>query len=132
MCNVACIYFALENLTPEEVEGRTVLEVGSRDVTGSFRKLIERWHPRSYVGVDIEKGQGVDVICAAEKLVQKFGQDKFDIVVSTEMIEHVLDWRAVISNVKQVTRPGGIILVTTRSRGFPYHGYPNDFWRYEV
>jgi hypothetical protein len=38
----------------------------------------------------------------------------------------------VVSNFKSVVRPGGIILITTRSRGFPLHGYPGDFWRYEL
>jgi SAM-dependent methyltransferase len=131
MCDVNCVYFALENLTKEEVAGRTVLEVGSRDVTGSLRRLIENWRPSKYVGSDIESGLGVDVICPAEKIAERFGSNSFDLVLSTELLEHVLDWRTVISNIKQVCKPNGIILVTTRSRGFPYHGYPNDFWRYE-
>jgi SAM-dependent methyltransferase len=47
-------------------------------------------------------------------------------------MEHVEDWRGIISNFKRLLRPGGIVAITTRSRGFGYHGYPADYWRYEV
>jgi hypothetical protein len=33
---------------------------------------------------------------------------------------------------KQVLKPGGIILITTRSQGFPFHEYPVDAWRFSV
>ena len=33
---------------------------------------------------------------------------------------------------KRVLKPGGYIYITTRSRGFPYHGYLHDYWRYEI
>ena len=127
MCSTSCLYFAVEQLSPRDVHGKSVLEVGARDVNGSLRRLIERWSPSKYVGVDIEEGKGVDLICSIEGLVEHFGEDAFDLVVSTEVLEHVLDWRNAVSNVKRVTKPNGVILITTCSFGFPYHGYPNDY-----
>ena len=76
-------------------------------------------------------GQRVDVVVDAAALVERFGPASFDVVLTTEMLEHVRNWPVVISNLKQVLRPGGVLLVTTRSIGFHYHGWPYDFWRYE-
>ena len=61
----------------------------------------------------------------------RFGANAVDVLISTELIEHVRDWRLVVHNFKQVVKPGGTLLITTRSPGFPYHSYPYDFWRYE-
>ena len=110
-----------------------MLEVGSRYVNGSVRPLIERFsHPKEYVGVDIEDGRFVDLILPVERLVEHFGSEAFDIVISTELLEHVKDWRVAVENMKLVLKCGGIIYITTRSHGFQYHGYPYDFWRYDL
>ena len=132
MCNVSCVMFAAKNFTKEEIQGKRILELGSNDINGNLRPIIGMLEPAEYVGVDIHGGPGVDVVCGAEDIIDRFGKDHFDVVVSTEMLEHVRDWRTVFSNIKNVCKPGGVILLTTRSFGFNYHGFPHDFWRYEL
>ena len=131
MCSTWDIEIVCRSLTPAEVAGASVLEVGSLDVNGSVRPLLEQQRPARYVGADIFPGRGVDVLCPAERLVERFGEDAFDVVISTELIEHVRDWRVVISNLKRVVKPGGLLLVTTRSYGVDFHRHPFDYWRYE-
>lgn len=129
MCNVNSIIFGATILKKDEVEGKRVIEVGSYDVNGSLRPILESWKPIEYVGIDIEPGPGVDIICPAENIVTQFGEERFDLVVSSSSLEHIKDWRAAISNMKNVCKPNGIILIIVPS-DWPYHSYPNDFWRY--
>ena len=133
MCNASVIEFFIDTVDCEEFRGKRVLEVGSKYVNGSVRPFIEKFcKPKEYIGIDIEKGKFVDIVLPAEKLVEYFGENSFDVVISTEVLEHVKDWRVVITNMKLVVKPLGYIYLTTRSYGFPYHSYPYDFWRYEI
>jgi len=130
---VSVIEFFINNIRIEEFKGKRILEVGSKYVNGSVRPLIEKFaSPKEYIGVDIEPGKYVDILLPAERLVEYFGEETFDVVISTELLEHVKDWRLVVNNMKRVLKRGGYIYITTRSYGFPYHGYPYDFWRYEI
>lgn len=130
MCTVNCQRYVEKALTGDDIAGKRVIEVGAFDVNGTTRPYLETLGPAEYVGVDIMGGPGVDVVCGAEHLVELFGREQFDVLITTEMLEHVRDWRTVVHNMKQVIKPGGIIVITTRSPGFPMHGYPYDFWRY--
>jgi SAM-dependent methyltransferase len=131
MCNKACLAYGRQVLAEADVRGKRVIDVGARNVNGSLRPFVETLGPAAYVGVDIEPGPGVDEVVNAEDLVERFGPEEFDVVICTEVLEHVRDWRAVISNLKRLVAPGGVLLVTTRSIGFPYHAFPHDFWRFE-
>jgi SAM-dependent methyltransferase len=131
MCRKACIDFGKSCLREDDIKGKSVIEVGALDVNGSLRSTVESFAPGSYIGVDIQTGPGVDIICDAGELVERFGRDKFDLVIATEMLEHVRDWRRVISNLKNILKTNGIIFITVPTRAFRYHGYPFDFWRYE-
>ena len=131
MCSPWDLETVKHALTPSDVRGKRVLEVGSLDVNGSVRGDIVALGPAEYVGIDIRPGPGVDVICDAGDLVARFGENAFDVVVSTELLEHARDWRRVVSNIKRVTRPSGVMIVSTRSYGVDFHRRPFDYWRYE-
>ena len=135
MCNRACLDFGRRQLVADDVAGQRILEVGARVVQSpdlTLRHHLESLRPASLVGVDAEPGLGVDRVLDAGELVAAFGLESFDVVVCTELVEHVRDWRRVFHNLKAVLRPGGVLLLTTRSPGFPYHAWPHDYWRFTL
>lgn len=119
-------------MVSEEFRGKRVLEVGSLNVNGSVRPLIMPYQPSEYIGLDFQLGDGVDLVLAAEKIVQFFGSQSFDVIVSTDTLEHVMDWRTVIRNMKEALKPTGCMYVTAAPVGFPFHPYPFDCWRFTV
>jgi SAM-dependent methyltransferase len=131
MCPPGARRFVERQITAEDVCGRTVLEVGSRDAGAATRSIVMPLHPAQYTGVDLVPGPGVDIVCPAERLLDRFAPESFDVVISTEMLEHVRDWHRVVHNLKAVLRETSILIVTTRSPGFEFHGAPLDFWRFE-
>jgi hypothetical protein len=126
----SCLEWGTTVISQADVAGKRVLEVGAYDMNGSCRQHVESLQPHSYLGVDMEPGPGVDEVCRAEELVERFGENAFDLVVATELLEHCENWQEVVSNLKRVTKD--VLIVTTRSKGFPYHPAPHDCWRYEV
>lgn len=106
-----------------------VLDVGAQDINGSVRGLLgDRFR---YVGVDLTVGPGVDIVGDIQQL-DRFLRIQFDAVICAEVLEHVLPWKTAFAALSAATRPGGYLVVTTRSPGFPYHGYPKDHWRYTL
>jgi SAM-dependent methyltransferase len=127
----SCFDFVRKVLKEEEVRGRRILDVGSRNINGTVRPIFEGLGCVEYIGIDKEAGDGVDCIMDASDIVSNFGKESFDVIVSTEMMEHAKDWRKAIYNIKEACKNGGVIILTCRSSGFPYHGYPEDYWRFE-
>jgi hypothetical protein len=125
------IEFAASILSPGVVAGRDVLEVGAIATDGTAQERVRARGPRTYVATDIAMGTGVDVVCPAEALMERFGPEAFDVVLATEVVEHIRDWRSAFLNMAGVLRFGGLLVVTTRSIGYPYHGVPHDYWRYQ-
>jgi SAM-dependent methyltransferase len=124
--------FASRALTEADVKDKYVVEVGACDYNGSVRGVYEAMGPASYFGTDAQPGPGVDLVCPAEKLPGELGEDAADVVIATEMLEHADAWRAAVTGMVRILAPGGLLLLTTRSPGFPYHPHPGDHWRFTV
>lgn len=118
--------FAADSLSYGAVGGRHVLDVGAYDVNGSLRGLVSALGAASYRGVDIRPGPGVDEVCDAADLTA----ESCDLVISAEMLEHARDWQAALAGMVRALRPGGLLLLTTRSQGFSRHNHPDDYWRF--
>lgn len=103
-----------------------VLEVGSYDVNGTVRP---HFRAARYVGVDVIEGPGVDRVVASTAF--PFDTGFFETVVSTEMLEHAEFPAPVLWEIWRVLRPGGVLILTTRSEGFPPHN-PPDYHRFSI
>lgn len=117
-------------LTPAHIEGKMILEVGSLDVNGSLRQHVMLHRPKLYIGTDMQDGPGVDVQIDAVDLLHIFQSAAFDVIICTEMLEHAERWFECLWTMTRILKDNGYLLLTTRSPGFPRHGYPNDYWRY--
>jgi len=129
MCTINDLRWASRNVSASLVKGKRILEVGSYDVNGSLRYLLSMLEPKEYTGSDIMAGPGVDLVCPAHSLMEHFGKESFDLVVSTSTLEHIREWKTALSNIKNVCKSGGYMIVTAPSR-WPFHEYPYDFWRF--
>lgn len=120
----------IQNIPFSRICGRDVLEIGSRDVNGNITKIVYEKQPRNYVRTDMTPGDNVSIVVNALDLVKTFGKGSWDVVISTETLEHVKDWMTALTEIKKVLRPSGLLIITTRSPGFPQHDYPEDYHRF--
>lgn len=82
---------------------------------------------KNRIGLDVNEGRGVDVVADAHDL--PFEDGKFDIILCTEVLEHLHSPHVAISEMKRVLKVGGKLVLTTRFI-FPIHDAPGDYFRY--
>lgn len=93
-----------------------VLEFGGRNVNGGVRHII--LHTR-WVSVDLANGYDVDVVANAAT-VEVDGT--FDVVVSTELLEHTPEGEGIVANAAKHLRQGGHFVATMAGPGRKPHG----------
>jgi SAM-dependent methyltransferase len=117
----------VRELGPRYLRGRLVdIGCGYKPYERDLRGIVSE-----HVGVDYEQTpydlSRVDIVATAYSV--PVADDSFDCALATEVLEHLEDPVAAVSEWLRIVRPGGHLLVTT-----PFiwgiHDEPRDFYRY--
>ncbi len=112
--------------------GPMALDIGGADVNGSARPLFAP--NTTWIGMDIASGPGVDVVADATtwrgelpeyrsaKRGARFNLPAFDLVLCTEVFEHVEKWPLVLDTIHEALMPGGHAFLSFASEGRRPHG----------
>jgi SAM-dependent methyltransferase len=103
-----------------------ILEIGS--YIGGFNIRTLSPTNATYVGVDLSKGPGVDVVLNDEYILP-FNDNEFDYVISSSCFEHVEFFWVSFLEIMRVLKPSGLFYLNAPSNG-DFHRYPVDCWRF--
>lgn len=104
-----------------------VLEIGSKIV--SVSEFRENYQDVEYVGVDLEDGPGVDVICDLTKKDNSLPKHYFDLVICCSVLEHTPTPWLMSKTISNLIAPGGKLYINS-PWVWKYHKYPDDYYRY--
>ena len=106
----------------------SVLDVGSYDVNGSYKKIFKDIGAK-YYGLDMEDGPNVDICPKNAYSWDEIENDKYDVVISGQALEHIEFFWITMEEMIRVTKKGGLICIIAPN-GFGEHRYPVDCWRF--
>ena len=110
----------------EILKPRKILEIGSLDVNGSIRNTCPKY--AEFVGVDLEAGQGVDIVIDNPYYLP-FPNGTFDCIVASSVFEHSNFFWELFNEIMRVLSPGGLVYINAPSNG-KVHRFPVDAWRF--
>ena len=120
--------YATHNQSPKIVEAvhRLLNQLGSGSRGLNVGAGSSKLHP-SLINVDIVPGPTIKVCASVEQL--PFPDERFDLVVSQELLEHVRDPFRAMQEMRRVLKPGGVLYCQLPFI-IGYHSGPTDFWRF--
>jgi hypothetical protein len=107
----------VKNKFPIYFKNKLVLDCGSLDINGNNRYLFTKC---DYIGVDVIAGKNVDVISPVHQLT--YCPEIFDVIISTEMLEHDKYYQLSLKKMIGLLFPGGLLFFTCATEGRQEHG----------
>ena len=125
----------IRDLLPDKFTGKNVLDAGSLDINGNNRFLFDDCN---YIGIDLGHGSNVDIAMPIATYLHDVWYE-YDVIVSTEMLEHDRFARDSMRAMYNALKLGGVLLLTAAGINRPEHGtsrtspqdapFTNDFYR---
>jgi SAM-dependent methyltransferase len=108
----------------------SVLDVGSYDINGTYRPLVEQ-RGYTYTGLDIRKGINVDIV-SDNPYKYPIKPNTYDAVICGNMLHNVQAPWKLIPEMVRVLKPGGLLAIVapTYGRDRAINAYPVDCWRF--
>jgi len=109
------------------LDGGRILNIGSANY--AYNAFYGRvFKDRPIVGIDLEKRDGVDVVCDITGNCSELNGEKFSVVLCCSILEHCEKPWLAAENIQNLLMPFGLLYVTV-----PWvwrtHRYPKDYWR---
>jgi SAM-dependent methyltransferase len=115
-----------ENYVYNINETGSMLEIGSMNGGFNIRTLAPQ--TMNYIGVDLEQGDGVDIVLN-DQYVLPFEDNTMDYVISSSCFEHSEFFWLNYLEIMRVLKPSGLFYMNVPSIG-DFHRFPVDCWRF--
>lgn len=119
----------LEAVTGQLFNGGRIVELGAYQVPGQegFADLRPFFPGGEFIGCDMRKGPGVDVIEDIHRL--SFPNGFADWVICFDTLEHVYDPLLAVKELIRILSSDGVLIISS-VMNFQIHDYPGDYWRF--
>lgn len=95
--------------------GRHVCEsyrIQGIDVAGVDLNLNDLFKAKGYLALMAQEQEGLWLLAQADLTRLPFAESSFDVVICSEVLEHIEDSRSAVSELVRVLKPGGGLIVT--------------------
>lgn len=115
----------LERLAVRLAPDATLVDLGCGSMP--YRPLFAPRVAR-YIGVDLARNPQADLVMPPDGSVP-LGDGAADVVLSSQVLEHVDAPAAYLAECRRILRPNGLLVLSTHGY-WMYHPDPGDYWRW--